>query len=393
MYLFNLCPFPVKANGHLYSWMVIPAMKNFPSEEVGFIGSGWQLSDPGAIVHGDWVYRMVGQFEHEANWSSVAKITVPREMISRISDSQRDPLTLLETMIKSGFHEYEEFLFREIGALHGRSPIKAAVTFVNCASLERVCAILNIPVIHMEAGYIREPVWKTSTFQFDFRGVNGNTEAAIRFERDKNRQNRKSRQEIADLLLSDEAKSFYSREVGSYDFEFGIPLQVDDDSNLVAFSNGLSNLDTLYIARKIFPQNLILARNHPLCLMKLGQDQFLATLDNSQNSLEFVNRCKRILTINSSVAFEAFMMGRATYLLGESALSHIAMRQVDRHLRGETFTAEEIDKYLDFIVFQYLIPYNLWMNKKYIDFRLTRPSEENIRNTHLKAYSESIEKN
>lgn len=383
MYVFNLCPFPVKRTSQLYAWMSIPAVKEFPHNEIIFIGAEWQLRQPNTIVHADWVYGLAGRSEYVDDWDDILKFSPPSELVENITNRFDNPLTLLREMICTGFYEYKVWLFDALEKFRGK--IKALITFVNCKSTEEVCAQLRIPVIHMEAGFMRPPVWKISSFQFDFCGVNGGSEAYERFTTSMfESYKRFSPSEIVSMLLSKDLVQFF-RPFGPDAYEFGVPLQVEDDSNLVAFSNGVSNLDALYIARQIFPPNKILARNHPLSLMNLKEHPNISKVDCSQNSVEFISLCKRILTINSSVAFESMLMGRQTYVLGESPLAPVAHRSVDRHLRGELCIKPNLDAYLDFIALNYLIPRELWMKKPYIDFRIARPTERQIREHHIAA--------
>jgi hypothetical protein len=394
MFLFNLCPLPVKGVIDLYAWMRISALRGFPANEVTVLGSAPQLVDPNTVKNEDWVYQLAGDPPDSPTWEACNKIEVPSEMIGRIVDNARDPKILLKEMAITGFQEYTTWLYDTLSRAHRQIPFKAAITFVNDASLEAACRQLNIPVIHMEGGFIRQSSWKISTFQFDFKGVNGNSEAETRFQGTRHLPyTRYSLAEIADKLMSDDLKQFLAVQAKESEFEFGVPLQVDDDSNLIAFANGYTNLDALYTARKIFPPRLILARNHPLSFLKLQAHPNIAVVDDSRTSLEFISRCKRILTINSSVAFEALMMGRATYVLGDSPLKPAAHGQVDRHLRDEILGKSNVAEYLDFITFNYLIPSNLWMNKDYIEFRLGFPSETLIRERHIAAMDEILAQN
>jgi len=382
MFLFNLCPFPVKQIGHLYTWMTIPAINRFRHEDIVFLGTEPQLADPRTVPFAPWVYGLVGH-PGDVDWDGIRKIVVPGDVVARTVKSVASPLELLDAMIRTGFQEYREWLFNALVRM--RKDIEAAVTFVNDASLDDVCQSLRIPVVHMEGGFMRHPAWRVSTFQFDFQGVNGNTEAARRFAAWDHRGDGNGRERIAELLLGPDQYAIYRTRDEDIRYEIGIPLQVEDDSNVISFSNGESNLSVLYKARQLFAKANILARNHPFGKMSLNQQQNLAMIDDSPSSVAFVARCKRILTINSSVAFEGLVMNRPTYILGDSALRPAAYTRLDQRLRNEYVPIERQSDYLEFIAFNYLIPFTLWMNPDYIRFRLGRPSEDEIRAVHLRA--------
>jgi hypothetical protein len=382
MLLCYLNPLPVKAHPWLFAWVRCAAIKRIAPGEVGFIGAPWQLRPPSEGRYPDWVHREVGGIS-DVGWKEALKIEVPAELCAQIADSQETPLDLLRTQALHGFQAYRDWLFEQLLRLRKRHHIEAIVTHMNCKSLDDVAGYLRIPVIHEESGNLREPAFQFSTRLFDFRGANGNSEFEQRFLA-RGELAGPSRASIIDRYATAATKAEMRAEP---EFEVGVALQVEDDSNVLVYSNGWDNLRLIYKARQVFPDNRILVRSHPLSLFALGdlQQRGLAVVDRSRTAMEFISRCKRILTINSSVAFEAIAAGKPTYILGESPLASMAYRHFDRRVRDQMREIPQLAERLEFYALNYLMPMRLWLNPDYYRFRLRAPSEAEIRSRHLEA--------
>jgi Capsule polysaccharide biosynthesis protein len=369
LFLYYLNPLPVKAHPWFYSWARCAAIKRFAPGDIGFIGAPWQLTPPSEGEYPDWVHQ----------------IEVPEDLCAQIEGSQETPLDLLRTQALDGFQVYRDWLFEQLLPLRDRCHIEAIVTHLNCRSLDDVAGYLRIPVIHEEAGNLREPAFKFSTRLFDFRGANGNSELEQRFLA-RGDLPAHCGESIIERYATDATKSEMNA-AKEPEFEVGVALQVEDDSNIIAYSNGWDNLRLIYKARQVFPDNLILVRPHPLSLFGLQdlQSRGLATVDNSLSAMEFIGKCKRILTINSSIAFEAIAAGKPTYVLGESPLACMAYRHFDRRARDQMREIPLLQEKLEFYTLNYLIPSSLWLNPNYYRFRLGAPSEGEIRSRHLEA--------
>jgi glycosyl transferase family 99 len=388
LFLYYLNPLPVKAHPWIYSWVRCAALKRFAPGDIGFIGAPWQLRPPSEGEYPDWVHLEVGEIS-DAGWDEALKIEVPEDLCAQIEDSQETPLDLLRAQALDGFQVYRDWLFEQLLPLRDRCHIEAIITHLNCRSLDDVAGYLRIPVIHEESGNLREPAFKFSTRLFDFRGANGNSEFEHRFLA-RGHLSSVCGGSIVDRFATDATKAEMNA-VKDPDFEVGIALQVEDDSNVIAYNNGWDNLRLIYKARQVFPDNLILVRPHPLSLFGLQDlhSRELATVDNSGSAMEFISRCKRILTINSSIAFEAIAAGKPTYILGESPLACMAYRHFDRRVRDQMREIPLLPEKLEFYTLNYLIPTDLWLNPEYYRFRLGAPSEDEIRRRHLEAISKA----
>lgn len=152
-------------------------------------------------------------------------------------------------------------------------------------------------------------------------------------------------------------------------------LQVEDDSNLIAYSHDFTNISLISYVRQRHEKEDILVRAHPGSLFRLRDDVF--TIDDSANSLAFINQCNEVFTINSSVGLEAILTGKKTTVLGDCSYAFI------NELAESSATVNAAAFYL----FSYLVPFDLVFNQEYLKFRLGHPEEREIIGKHIEFYS------
>ncbi|MFQ1984697.1 GT99 family glycosyltransferase N-terminal domain-containing protein [Aeromonas veronii] len=262
---------------------------------------------------------------------------------------------------------------RELEALLDAAPaqLEAIVTICNVASLEAVCAARGIPVIHIELGPLRGPLYRETGY-VDFRGVNGNSESAQRYSLCDDWQLSLTTRELLQFFLTH--PETYQELPTQTAYECGAVLQVEDDSNLVAYGNGMSNLALLAAARQKVTADDLLVRAHPGSPFALKAAQI--NLDNSPNSLYFVALCRQILTINSSVGLEALLLDKSLTVWGDNSYNFILEAHDD---------AERLRR-LSFYLFGYLVPFSLQLKPAYLRFRLGQPEQYDIILCHVSEY-------
>lgn len=262
---------------------------------------------------------------------------------------------------------------RELEGLLDTAPAKleAIVTICNVASLEAVCAARGIPVIHIELGPLRGPLYRETGY-VDFRGVNGNSESAQRYSLCDDWQLSLTTRELLHFFLThpETCQSLPAQTT----YECGAVLQVEDDSNLVAYGNGMSNLALLAAARQKVAAHDLLVRAHPGSPFALKAAQI--NLDDSPNSLYFVALCRKILTVNSSVGLEALLLDKSLTVWGDNSYNFI----LEAHDEAERI------KRLSFYLFGYLVPYSLQLKPAYLRFRLGEPEQHDIILCHVSEY-------
>jgi len=264
--------------------------------------------------------------------------------------------------------------------------IECVLSWCNCPSLNSAAKEFGIKVINMELGPLRSPDY-LSTAYFDFTGVNGNTEAEKRYF--KSDFYSKSETEISDLYeffsnrkanepfdkiinypLEDNQDSSFPDEMDK-EYNTGVVLQVENDSNIIAFSNTFNNQSLLDYAECNIPGSK-LVRAHPGSNFSLRNKNYL---DNSSSTLEFIKRCEKILTINSSVGLEALLLNIPVTILGECSYAFCNVENTVERTRRLTF-----------YLFSYLVPFELIFDINYIRFRLNTKNEHLIIKKHVDYY-------
>lgn len=254
--------------------------------------------------------------------------------------------------------------------------IECIITWCNCATLRRYCADNNIKLIHMELGPLRAPEY-LSTGYFDFKGVNGNTEAAQRFQ-DWLIQDQDELQQIKlPSLRQYFTKQKYAKKENS--FFIGAALQVEDDSNVVAYSNGNNNQDVISFAHSLsereYGSKNCIFRSHPGSIFLLNENKVI--VDHSKSSRTFISSCNEVIAINSSVIFEAILQGKKTRVLGDSPFRF--MSEIEP-------STQEFTQAVFFFLFAYLVPFELLFDTDYIRSRLSSSSERMIIEKHFLQY-------
>ena len=320
----------------------------------------WEIRDK-KKANKNWVYKV------PKNYVLLPKIEEMEDVKRR--DFQ-NPASFLKLCVNQHITDLDEALDKIIN----ENKIEAAFTCVNNKTLENVCFSYNIPVIHNEQGPLRPPFFH-GTVYLDFSGVNGRTEFYSRFLNFQEMEvELYSKDELLRIVTKPEQYSYVSKLVKAKPiYDCGVALQVDVDTNMIAYNNGWTSADLINKAMK--EHGRVLIRNHPLASMQYASNTSLGNgvIDKSANSLEFISKCKKIVTINSSVAFEAMLLGREVEILGDSPFAAIPKMDEETKLVA-----------LNFAIFGYLIPDYLWGDKEYFKFRIFAKNEEIVYNKNMK---------
>lgn len=370
-------------------------LTNFFPEEIAFIGNRehFQYTDYFAAQNYHFVrqdcanklgYRLPSDYAIAHARKFVIEDAIFQPLERRLGYSRNQVFTYLLT---HSYDPLESELYEILHEISKEQPIEAIISLCNCPSLERVAHQFGVKVIYNENGPIREPYY-SPTFYFDWCGVNGNTSSLTRYERFREQM----RSECVPLLSRREMLSLFSRpdyleamlSEAAVQHKIGLALQVEDDSNILAYSNGFSNLSIAFLANEYYEKSEILIRNHPsgyLNYHDLGCD------GNRVSQLEFIKSCEAMLVINSSMGLEALLHGKKAYILGDNPAAFLAYQGIledsYRNLENESFMIA-----LNYFMFGYLVPYKYFFDPEYYRWRLSDPSECEIYNRHFDAYSE-----
>ena len=248
-----------------------------------------------------------------------------------------------------------------------RGKFKAGLTWVNNRCFKEILNKFNIPTIHHELGPLR-PQTYISTAYLDFSGVNGDTEFDERFAEFLKIAdqvpilNRKELLRVVSPNHYQELHKILDNKDRKYDI--GVGLQVEVDTNLLLFNNGCSWIDPI-LAAKADSTGKVFVRPHPLAGYIMKPDVRLVIDDLKGNAVEFISKCNKIYCLNSSVGFEATLLGREAKIFGENPFKSLCNIDEETQLKA-----------LNFAIFGYLIHRDIMFTDSYYDFRLAHRGDE-----------------
>ncbi|MFO1244943.1 MAG: hypothetical protein U1E71_07155 [Ramlibacter sp.] len=293
---------------------------------------------------------------------------IPPAIGARLERQCNDPLTLFHFLLTQVDEELSNWYASTLGELATRG-LRAVVAWSNMPSLEGAARLHDLPVIHLELGPLRAPVFCPSMY-VDFKGVNGDSEAPA-VVGEYLRQPSDIDFDSARWAWTRAADRVRALSQQAPKYSHGVALQVEDDSNTVAFGQGVTGIDVVYRAWQATERSgRVLVRDHPSAHFHVRHFPFV-DVDQSEDSIEFVSRCATVHTINSSVAFEAVFLGRQANVYGDSPL--LALPQ-DEPVRTQALAG---------LFFAYLVPAALALSPEYLNWRLERPHAAEIARAHL----------
>ena len=373
MYLIFVGHYNIRPCKAQYLYWYLHMLEKFPNayfvitdDYLNFSMDRWEVKDK-LKINPDWKYYFP---------KKLVVTRRPEEIFSKVEN----PSDILKEYVFDVNYELGGKLERIVR----ENKIDAIITCCNNKTLLEVGKErgINIPVIHNEQGPLRPPFFNRTAY-FDFSGVNGNTEfyqRFLKFGEIAHKVNIYSREDLLRIVTKPE-QLYYVEGLTNVKstYNCGVALQVDVDTNMIAYNKGWSSADLINKAMK--DHGTVLIRNHPLASMQYTATTSLGNgvIDTSSNSLEFISKCKKIMTINSSVAFEAMLMGKEVEILGDSPFARIPDMSSESKLLA-----------LNFAVFSYLVPNKLWNNEEYIKFRLNEKDEEILYNEGQKLVLEGI---
>ncbi|MEF2155272.1 hypothetical protein V3390_03370 [Luteimonas sp. FXH3W] len=380
MYISFLLPFVDRGSGPLHQWVMLAQMAAWSPDEVAFIGDQRYFDEKGIPFNEQLeVSGIVFTVPSKERFRAYRKISLSPS--DRIEPELLDNgIEFFRRLITESLTDVRDQLLDATRQILGkRSKPKAYLTWCNCPSLTELGKILDVPVIHNELGPLRSPQY-ANTIYFDFDGVNGNTEPSkwgskADLESALQGASLVGVAKIRQLIL--EKDPVLSK---SASFEVGIALQVDDDSNLVAFSRGWSTIGLIHRANQDAKSRQVLVRQHPSA--PFAYRGTLGAIDHSRSSLEFIAKCKTIYSINSSVLVECLLWGKPFYGLGDSSVSVFSTGS-----RLAPSSAKDLKLALNAYVLSYLVPSSLLFDPSYYSWRLEKKRTlAELHRRHLDAY-------
>ena len=313
----------------------------------------------------------------EEDVSKTEIINISQSIFTPLEEQLKSNNLVWRHLIKFEYEPLKNMIKEKLEEVSKNNKIDAIVLCCNLPSAEAAGRELAIPVIHTEIGPTRKPQYLQTAY-WDLSGVNGNTEAVKRFTaaKDELKDTILSKRELRALFMDKDDFIAAESIPCNTEYEIGVAGQVDDDSNIIAYSNGFNNLEVLKYANFHFGKSNVLFRSHPG-----AQTYFSSILDRSSSPIHFFKRINKLITINSSMAFEASLWEKPVMVLGDSPFQLLSDDIVNNKCAADKHIEE-----LNFLALNYIIPYELIFDYDYYMWRLSSPSEAEIRKYHLNFY-------
>lgn len=375
MFASVLLPFAERGAGPLHHWVMLAQMARFSPEEIVFIGDQ-ACFDEATVPFGEWM--KVGGLRFRCptreQFRTFRRITLDDGLAGALAGPGGGHLDVFRRLLLERVPELEDALVRALEPF--RSGLEAALTWSNCPSLRGALDRLGgIPLIHNEIGPLRSPLYR-ETFYFDFKGVNGHT-TPVAWEAGEVRAQMHGAQllpadRVRGLLVADPARVQMASQAAP-DGVVGVALQVEDDSNVVAYANGWTSLELLYdVMGRVGPEAM-LVRSHPGARFRYAGG--LGRPDDSPDSLAFLTRVAEVVSINSSVLVEAAFWGRQFDAKGDNPVRFLA-RAMEQGGDWEVLA-------FNTFFLAYLVPSELLFDPEYYRWRLTGPTLAQCHARHL----------
>lgn len=371
-------PFSVRNDPTMYEWVLYRALHSLG--EMGFVGPSAYLTDYAARREAQgWAMWPGTQEFFGYEIPDLADLTdnvhlsaLEANVLTACAERHLRPHDIWAETINGDLPELEQAVVSALAKLPARP--EGLMFWTNCRAAKTAARVLGIPSIHSELGPLRSP-WFRKTVYFDFEGVNGTTSAVSRwtaFCAENPDVPVLSREALLDMLQVTGAKDPLLPH-----YPTGVALQVADDSNLIAFGRGFSAVEVLSTARR-FSEN-ILARPHPNMPERFEMPGI--AWDDSPTPADFLNRIDHLVTVNSSMALEGMLRGVRVSMLGETPFREGGWDIAT----GRPYLEDEARlRWLNWIVFGYLMPEENLFDAEYYRWRLEYPTEGEIyrRNHH-----------
>ena len=329
-------------------------------------------------------YNVLYEFKKptDEDMKKVIQYPITKEEKATILSGFADEEEAIIHILQNRDEKFEEMIsskFEAIQKEHGK--IVAVLSWTYFPSLEFCCQQLGIQLITLEQTTFRPKGYryKFGYFQFynkyDSTCMDSDYQTFLREFQDSNQYF--SRKELLSLFLADDQLKWIDHLDDQSEYDFGLSIGPDYDPLASAFCN-MPILQVLNELKENFQTNQVLTRVHPM-QKEIRKELDAFPQDHSSSSLEWILKCRRVISIGSNVAFEAMLLGKTSYVLGENFPYHYG--SVTELKQYEERVADL--RYINYIIFGYYVPYSLMFDRDYIYWRLTNPSVTEIYQYHL----------
>jgi len=376
-----LYPFPLRGADAPFLWVYYHQLSKLKPDQVCFILDHSYLQ-PLEYFEEKGRWEMQNEFVTKETHSKINQYgnhLLPQARLSEIYAETNHDLTFFRNYLSFPIPKLQALIYEKLKIISSITKIDAVMSWSNCPSLQYACDALGIRVIYNELGPLRSSNF-LPTGCFDFSGVNGHTSAVTRFVRFVDQYKRG----FIELSSREAILAKFADKLGTVKkitprYEYGLALQVENDSNVIAYSNGFDNVKLINEIKK--KSNSILIRKHPGSSIDYS---VYGELDRSPTSIEFILNCKKIASVNSGTIMEALLFDKKVELFGDCPYKIIYMGE-----KFPEFSEKEFKKLvLNFLVFNYFMSFRFLFDMDYISFRLLDPDEWQVNLFHKFIWNE-----
>lgn len=272
----------------------------------------------------------------------------------------------------------EKILASKIKTIKNKySDLSYVIVWRHNATINKVAEHFGLEVLEMELSGIRKPSYNLGLSYFQFSNKYDNSELERRY---KNFINETENKDIPLLDRKNLIKLFLTQaeidNICDEEYDIGIALGLKYDYETLS-TNSITNEELLQKLKSFENNNNVIIRKHPANYNYKYEKEELFKIDNSISSIQFVSKCKKIVSSVSNIGLEAMLLGKTSYTLGKMPFSRFGYTNLDYN---DDYVINLKD--LNFLIFCYFAPYSLCLSQKYIEFRNSKPTEIDIYKYH-----------
>ena len=346
-----------------------------------FDAANWTKNNRTEAVSTEWTEYYCYDIPKETDLDKIHPVVFPEEILYQLEKQEGSASGAAVALHRESCALLVDWLAEQIDQLKKEGyPIQAVMVLGELPSVNEACEKCGIRSIHFEWSSLRPPVYPRLAY-FDALGVIAPSEIEKNyraFEQVKDKLPILDRKSLLALMLRNEYCSCIQYLGREPEYEVGICGQEEGLFRNLA-RNHITNEDLLGQVLRSYDQKEILFRAHPTA--PLAGATANIEKDHSLTSAQFISRCKRIVSINSNMAFDAMLWGRTSCVIGEMPYKFMAETDVSKKVEHCVDAA-----FLNFVVFVFFVPYEKLLDAEYLNWRFSDPSIEEIYTTHLKYY-------
>ena len=328
-----------------------------------------------------------GHVSNHVNASKEQLIFFPKEMERTVEELCEDKALVNEYLFYKPLKLLIDFYEEKLKCFAEDSPYTAVISLTRNYSLEIACERLKIPCKYIEFTALR----RESYFAYDMMWLQdapayqcADTDAVryTNYLNEKKKTILKRRLTPLELLVlgikGEYLPSLFRMLFSKEEYEVGVAFS----PNKRELCGEWTNEKMLEKVIEVYGKDHILVRIHP------GYEEGVLDgfdVDDSKSSIDFIGRCKRIVSAGSNISFESIMMGKHTIDLSSHIYTNFVADE-NNFEKENTVT----DEFLNYMFFGYFVPAELLFDEEYIQWRLFHnPTEVEIFDRNYKFICEN----